>query len=82
MHLLVREKFFLVLIRLIIDATKVSAHHQLLMVAPAYRRRALPIAWTWVRKSRGHRSGHKQLALLNDVRSLITSTGSRDPGRR
>jgi len=58
-------------IRLIIDATKVSAHHQLLMVALAYRRRALPIAWTWVRKPRGHSSGRKQLALLSYVRSLI-----------
>ena len=58
-------------IRLIIDATKVSAHHQLLMVALAYRRRALPVAWTWVRKPRGHSSGHKQLVLLNYVRSLI-----------
>ena len=58
-------------IRLLIDTTKVSAHHQLLMVALAYRRRALPIAWTWVREPRGHSSGHKQLALLNYVRSLI-----------
>jgi len=58
-------------IRLIIDATKVSAHHQLLMVALAYRRRVLPIAWTWVRKPRGHSTGHKQLALLNYVRSLL-----------
>ena len=58
-------------IRLIIDATKVSAHHQWLMVALAYRRRALPMAWTWVRKSRGHSSGHKQLALLSYVRSLL-----------
>ena len=58
-------------IRLIIDATKVTAHHQLLMVALAYRRRALPIAWTWARKPRGHSSGHKQLALLHYVRSLV-----------
>ncbi len=58
-------------IRLIIDATKVSAHHQLLMVALAYRRRALPIVWTWVRKSRGHSSGYKQLALLSYVRLLV-----------
>lgn len=58
-------------IRLIIDATKVTAHHQLLIVALAYRRRALPIAWTWVRYARGHSSGHKQLALLKYVRSLL-----------
>lgn len=60
-------------IRLIIDATKVTARYQLLMVALAYRRRALPIAWTWVRKPRGHSSGYKQRALLNHVRALIPS---------
>jgi len=58
-------------IRLIIDATKVTARHQLLMVALAYRRRALPIAWTWIRKPRGHSSGHKQLALLHYVKTLL-----------
>jgi hypothetical protein len=31
-------------VRLIIDATKVTARHQLLMVALAYRRRTLPVA--------------------------------------
>ena len=39
---------------LIIDGTKVSFHHQLLMVAVAYHGRALPIAWTWVPHARGH----------------------------
>jgi len=58
-------------IRLIIDATKVTASHQLLMVALAYRRRAIPIAWTWTRKARGHSSGWKQLALLAYVQTLI-----------
>ena len=58
-------------IRLLLDATKVTAHHQLLMVALAYRRRALPIAWTWVRKARGHSSGAKQVALLAYVRQLL-----------
>jgi hypothetical protein len=41
------------------------------MVAVAFRRRAIPIAWTWVRKSRGHSSAAKQLALLAYVRRLI-----------
>lgn len=58
-------------IRLIIDATKVASNHQLLMVALAYRRRALPIAWTWVKGSRGHSSGHKQRALLSYVHGLV-----------
>jgi hypothetical protein len=58
-------------IRLIIDATKVAQNHQLLMVAVAYRRRALPIAWTWVGSSKGHSSGHKQAALLSYVHQLV-----------
>jgi hypothetical protein len=58
-------------VRLIADGTKVGFSHQLLMVAIAFRRRAIPIAWTWVRKARGHSSASKQLALLAYVRRLI-----------
>ena len=60
-------------IRFIVDGTKVGFGHQLLMVSLAYRRRAIPIAWTWVRQVRGHSSALKQLALLNYVRSLFPS---------
>ena len=58
-------------VRLILDGTKVGAGHQLLMVALAYRQRALPIAWTWVKGSRGHSTTSQQLALLRYVRSLM-----------
>jgi len=58
-------------VQLIIDGTKVSFQHQLLMVAVAYHGRALPIAWTWVRSGRGHSSQHKQLALRSAVRDLL-----------
>jgi len=58
-------------IRLIMDGTKVGFGHQLLMVSLAYRKRAIPIAWTWVSHVRGHSSAHKQLALLNYVRTLL-----------
>ncbi len=58
-------------IRLLVDGSKVGCGHQLLMVAVAYRRRAIPIAWTWVRHKRGHSSSPKQMALLAYVRSLI-----------
>ena len=51
-------------IRLVLDGTKVSQHHQLLMVALIYRRRALPIAWTWLRCGKGHSSGGVQQALM------------------
>jgi len=60
------------MIRLIIDATKVTNGYQLLMVAVAYRRRALPIAWTWVRGAKGHSTGHKQAALLDYVHGLVS----------
>jgi hypothetical protein len=58
-------------IRLIVDGTKVGFGHQLLMVSLAYRKRAVPIAWTWVKQVRGHSSASKQLALLNYVRQLL-----------
>jgi len=58
-------------IRLIVDGTKVGFGHQLLMVSLAYRRRSIPIAWTWVKHVRGHSSGSKHLALLSYIRQLI-----------
>jgi len=58
-------------VRLLADGTKVGFGHQLLMVALAYRRRAIPIAWTWVRSARGHSSTAKQCALLSYVRGLL-----------
>jgi hypothetical protein len=59
-------------IRLIVDGTKIGFGHQLLIVALAYRKRALPIAWTWVRGKKGHSSAIKQLALMSYVRGLVT----------
>jgi predicted RNA binding protein YcfA (HicA-like mRNA interferase family) len=58
-------------VRLIIDATKVTNSHQLLMVALAYRRRALPLVWTWMRCKKGHSSARKQRALLDYVHRLV-----------
>jgi hypothetical protein len=58
-------------VRLIIDGTRVSFHHQLLLVAVGYHGRALPIAWTWVSHARGHSTQHHQLALLCYVKGLI-----------
>jgi hypothetical protein len=54
-------------IHLVLDATKVSAHHRLLMVAIAYHRRTLPLAWTWVRSSKGHST---------DLNALYASTAA------
>ena len=58
-------------IRLIVDGSKVGFGHQLLLVAIAYRRRAIPLAWTWVKSRRGHSSVHKQKALLAYIHGLI-----------
>jgi hypothetical protein len=58
-------------IRLIVDGTKIGFGHQLLIVCLAYRKRAIPIAWTWVKHVRGHSSAYKHLALLAYVRTLI-----------
>jgi len=41
------------------------------MVALAYRKRAIPIAWTWVKHVRGHSTGTTQIALLAYVKSLL-----------
>lgn len=58
-------------VRLVVDGTKVGFRHQLLMVAVCYRRRAIPVAWTWVRAKRGHSASRKQIALLSYVRTLL-----------
>jgi hypothetical protein len=58
-------------IRLIVDGTKIGFGHQLLIVCLAYRKRAIPIAWTWVKHVKGHSTAAKQLALLAYVRQLI-----------
>jgi hypothetical protein len=58
-------------VRLIVDGTKVGFGHQLLMVSLAYRRRSIPIAWSWVPYVRGHSTASTQLALLRYIRSLL-----------
>ena len=61
-------------IRLIVDGTKIGFGHQLLMVSLAYRRRAVPMAWSWVRHVRGHSSAKQQISLLKYVLSLLPQT--------
>ena len=58
-------------VRLIVDGTKVGFGHQLLIVSLAYRQRAIPIAWTWVKQVRGHSNTRQQLALLKYVKGLL-----------
>jgi hypothetical protein len=58
-------------VRLIVDGSKIGFGHQLLLVAIAYRKRTIPLVWTWVKSSRGHSSSWKQKALLTYVYELI-----------
>ncbi len=58
-------------IRLIVDGTKVGFAHQLLIVSLAYRKRAIPVAWTWVKHVKGHATPEAHLALLGYVMSLL-----------
>jgi hypothetical protein len=58
-------------VRLIVDGTKIGFGHQLLMVSLAYRCRAVPIAWSWVKYVRGHSSGKQQISLLKYVGTLL-----------
>jgi hypothetical protein len=58
-------------IRLIVDGTKIGFQHQLLVVCLAYRKRAIPLAWMWVKHVKGHSTARKHLALLAYVRKLL-----------
>jgi hypothetical protein len=58
-------------IQLVIDGTKVGSGHQLLLVAILFRRRAVPLVWTWMRSVKGHSSAGKQMALLSYAQKLI-----------
>jgi Transposase DDE domain len=58
-------------IRLIVDGSKVGYGHQLLIVSLAYRKRSIPIAWTWVPHVKGHSPVRQQLGLLAYVRTLL-----------
>jgi Transposase DDE domain len=63
-------------IRLIVDGSKIGSNHRLLMVGLAYRRRAIPVAWSWVRSEKGHSSAYKQRALLGYVRGGLAPDGA------
>jgi len=57
--------------RLIVDGSKVGFGHQLLVITLAFRRRAIPLVWMWVRSSRGHSTAGRQLALLHYIYKLL-----------
>lgn len=58
-------------LRLVVDGTKIGFGHQLLLVAVAYRRRVIPLVWTWVPYVKGHSPAAQQRALLAYLRHLM-----------
>ena len=58
-------------LHLVIDSTKVSAHCRLVMIALAYRRRTLPLMWSWVDYSHGHCTTQFQIDLFRRLHPLI-----------
>jgi hypothetical protein len=56
-------------IRLVIDSSKVGFGQQLMMVALCYRRRTLPLVWTWLPHKKGHSQTSTQIALLREVKA-------------
>jgi len=62
--------------RLIVDGSKIGFGHQFLVVTLAYRRRAIPLVWMWVRSSRGHSTSGRLLALLNYIHKLLPADAS------
>ena len=58
-------------IRLIIDCTKVGFNHRLLTIAIAYKKRALPLAWSVHKGVKGHISAGEQLKLFRYVATLL-----------
>lgn len=63
-------------LRLILDGSRVGNGHQLLMVALGFRRRALPLIWTWRKGTRGHSSARHQIALLRMLKPLLPEDAS------
>jgi hypothetical protein len=58
-------------LHLIIDCTKLGFDYQVMTVAIAYRKRALPVAWSVHRGSKGGVAVQKQIELLRYVAHLL-----------
>jgi hypothetical protein len=61
-------------IRLVIDSSKIGFGHQLMMVTLCYRRRTLPLVWTWIPYKKGHSQTATQLALLREVKAWLADS--------
>src|SRR5258708_21963727 len=58
-------------IRLVMDSSKIGFGYQLMRVTLCYRRRTLPLVWTWIPYKKGHSQTSTQLALLREVRAWL-----------
>jgi hypothetical protein len=58
-------------VRLVIDSSRVGFGHRLLMVALCYRRRTLPLVWTWIAHTKGHCLTSTQLKVLGEVKAWL-----------
>jgi hypothetical protein len=58
-------------VHLIMDSTRIAFGFRLVMVSVAYRRRSLPLAWTWALGARGQTATQVQIALLKRIRDLL-----------
>lgn len=58
-------------VHLIMDTTMASFGFRLVMVSVAYRRRSLPLVWTWLRGMKGHSTSRTQIALLKAAQTLL-----------
>lgn len=63
-------------VRLILDVTKIGFRHRMLTVSVAYRRRALPLAWSVHCGRKGHVAVSAQKALLKQIRPLVSPRSS------
>jgi hypothetical protein len=61
-------------LRLVIDSSKIGFGHQLMMVSLCYRRRTLPLVWTWIAYKKGHSQTTTQLALLCEVKAWLSDS--------
>lgn len=61
-------------VHLILDSTRVAFGFRLVMVSVGYRRRSLPIGWTWAVGTRGHSTTRAQVALLSRVKAQLPKT--------
>src|SRR5260221_4373906 len=56
-------------VRLVIDSSKIGFGYQFMVVTLCYRRRTLPLVWTWIPYKKGHSHPSTQIALLREVKA-------------